>query len=586
MKKNSLSSLVLRHPYRWVFVASLVVSFFLYANTLSGEFLFDDFQFVHNPLFFRWEFLPHLLFRPGTVWSPVSGYRPLTYMSMNAQLALVGEHPFTFHLVNVIGNALAVFLVFCVTRKLFLSFRLAVITALLFAFFPIHTENVAYIKARDDIFSTVLVLWAWLLLLEKKRWKSAIVFLLAVLTKELVFFAPLLYFLAPRPIEKNPLLLKKRLFFSYPAFLALFTYAGFRFLTFGPYAFSGNAIAQIFNPLGFAKTATKFWTNWKITGMYITKTFFPYNLSAGYQYNHLKLISGPFASWEVWVGITAIALFLLFILHPKTRHSPLGVGALVFGVLFIPLPKILFQGADIFAERWMYPPSIGLAFMGGYEIDRLWRKYPWAAASVFSCILVAYVVVILPRNSIWQNQRAAFTSITRDAPDNMYGWYVLARDYYAKGDLPTAERLADTAYALDPSFPYPELRYLRAQISYHQGKLADAKKHLHEGAQLVSHATQIHGMYALILTKEGDYAGAIGYLEENRAKYDPADPWIRVILGGSYYSLGKTEEAKQYLGWDEKTNDFKARKQLDNFLKGYSEDQKENTSSVISENAL
>lgn len=571
-------------------ILSLVVSIALYGNTLPGEFLFDDFQFVHNPLFFRLGFLPHLLFRPGTTWAPISGYRPLSYMSMNLQLALVGEHPFTFHVVNLLLNAAVILLIFLVTKRLFQRTRLAVITALLYAFFPIHTENVAYIKSRDDLLSVLLALWAWLLLLEGKRWRSALVFLLAPMAKELVFFLPILYFFVPKSVsaERTGTTLPKQkqavrfqtvksvtrdffhhLFLAYPTMVALCTYAGFRLMTFGIYAFSGNAVAQIFNPLGFAPAITKFWTNWKITGMYIAKTFVPYNLSSGYQYNHLKLISDPFTSWEAWLGMFCIILFFIFAVHPKTRKTPLGVGALAFAVFFIPIPKVLFQGADIFAERWMYGPSVGLAMIGAHLFDRIIDRGPlrFFGWSLFTGVLIIYAAIILPRNLVWRNQRAAFTHMTIDAPGNMYAWYVLARDYYGDGDLETARRLADRAYAIDPAFPHPELRYLRGQIAFHQGNFPLAKEYLKDATELVDHATQVHGMYALILAKEGDPAAAIDYLEKKKGQYDETDPWIKVILGGSYYQIGDIESAKQYLEWDHQKGDFRYRSVLDNFLK-------------------
>lgn len=566
------------HSLLFAGILSFAISFSLYANTVQNEFVYDDYQFVDSPSLHRLDSIPKLLFLPGNPNAPISGYRPLTYVTMALQFSLVGDHPKSFHIVNILLNAAAIFLVFCITKKLFGNFRLAAFTCILFAFFPIHTENVASIKGRDDLLAAVLALCAWLILLHGKRWWSGLVFLFAVLSKELVLFAPILFFFVPAAIQHKQPGFWKRLFSTLPYLVSGILYIIFRFIAFGPFAFSGKAIAWVFNPMGFADPMTKFWTNWKITGMYLTKTFIPYNLSAGYQYNHLTLIDNPFDAWEVWVGMAAVLLLLLFFFHPKTRSAPLGVGAFVFGVFFIPLPKVLFQAADIFAERWMYMPSLGLAMIGGYLFDLLIQKqttnnkqlFAW---SLFAILLIVYTAVILPRNLTWHDNETFYSQMIADSPRNIFARYSLARQYYITGDLDQAERLAQSAYGIYDR--YPELLYLLGQISYHRGDYPQAQSFFQKAAQEVGHATQLHGMYALLLAKQGQYQEAIDYINNNLDKLNERDSSILLILGGSYHQLGDLEKAKEYLGWDKVTQDYLHRKELDNFLAGGDQDFRE-----------
>lgn len=554
----------------------LLVSFLLYGNTLPNAFVYDDYQFVDSPAFHDIVNLHKWFLVPGSPSVPVSGYRPLTYMTMNLQLSLVGDHPLTFHLVNMFLNAAGIFLVFVVTNTLFSHTRLAIIVALLFAFFPIHTESVASIKSRDDLLAAVLALLAWLLLLRGKQWWSGLVYVLAVFAKELVLFVPLVYFLVPRPISRWSVPLRRRVSLCVPYIVGGGVYATFRFIAFGEYAFAPIAVTPLFNPLGFADGVTKFWTNWKIVGMYITKTFIPYNLSAGYQYNHLPIISSPFWSWEAWVGILSTGLLLLFFLYPRTRRTPLGIGTMTFVAFFIPIPKVVFQAADIFAERWMYGPSIGLAMVAGYLFDQFFfKKLPapyghYLGYSLLTGLLVAYAAVIIPRNRVWSSQYALFTSMVHSAPNNVHGYYSLAHEYYKDGDLYTAKQLSLKGLAIQDT--YPEMLFLLGKIAYHEGQYAEAEGYFYAATHLVGHATQVHGMYALMLAKQEKYQQAIDYIGNNLDKIDQNDWTILLILGASHSQLGDTEKAKHYLGWDSTRQDFVHRTELDNFLRGAGED--------------
>ena len=116
-------------PWWVILAASLLVSFALYANTIKGDFVYDDSLFnsrveLRNP--------KHL----AKVWTesyipsnPGDGtYRPLSIFSFSLSYIIFGESPLSFHIINILSNGLVVFLVYALIHKLFQNKILAIFT--------------------------------------------------------------------------------------------------------------------------------------------------------------------------------------------------------------------------------------------------------------------------------------------------------------------------------------------------------------------------------------------------------------------------------------------------------------------------
>ena len=78
-------------------------------------------------------------------------YRPLTVWSFLANQALSPSNPMPFHGVNILLHALVTVLGTALTWRLSGSRAVAVITGILFAVHPIHTEAVANVVGRAEL---------------------------------------------------------------------------------------------------------------------------------------------------------------------------------------------------------------------------------------------------------------------------------------------------------------------------------------------------------------------------------------------------------------------------------------------------
>ena len=200
----------------WLFlIGAVALSFLLYGNSLKGGFVYDDNFFADRPELRDSSSLLRVWTEPYLPQNLAAGlYRPLAVFSFALNFILFGESPVSFHLVNIILNGIVIFLVFLLVLKIFGDRKLASIAALFFAFLPIHTESVAFIKSRDEILATLFAIWSWLLFISateggnRLNWKkiaqSTLLFLLAVFSKELIIIVPAL-FLAVFWIRPAPL---------------------------------------------------------------------------------------------------------------------------------------------------------------------------------------------------------------------------------------------------------------------------------------------------------------------------------------------------------------------------------------------
>src|SRR5215469_7939957 len=158
------------------FFILFLLAFLPYVNTLANKFVYDDgFQVVGNPYAHSFKYLPQIF--TTTVWSyrgaegASNYYRPMMTLGYLITYKIAGLTPVAFHLVNILLNALVVWLVYAVLRELG-GDRVALVAAGLFALHPIHTEPVAWIAAVTDLELAVFYLATFLLFLKLPQAKN------------------------------------------------------------------------------------------------------------------------------------------------------------------------------------------------------------------------------------------------------------------------------------------------------------------------------------------------------------------------------------------------------------------------------
>lgn len=529
---------------------SLLVSFLLYANTIKGDFVYDD-SLILGQKELRQPFSFAKIWTNPSFSDDISigVYRPLSLFSFALNFVIFGNSPVSFHIVNIILNGLMIFLVFLMIFSIFKDKVLAIFSSLLFAFLPIHTEAVAFIKARDDILSATLLLLSWLIFIKaikdvptlnyKLITVSSLVFLLAVLAKEFAIIAPVL-FLAVFWIQNRPSV--KKLFFSgLIFFINSIIYLGLRYYVLKEYAFGRNVLAFITNPLGFSSLAERFFTAFKIVFVYISKVFLPYNLSATYHYNHLSTVTNFFNSWQAILGLAFISVLIFLALSKKYRSTPLGIGAMIFFVPYFMFSKFLFNAGELVSERWVYLPSLGLIIIAAYIFTKIYQYKKFLAIILLTLILVAFSFVIVNRNRIWLSREALAKSMIEDAPNSVRGHLMLASWAYGNNDIQTAKIETRAAYDIYKN---------DAMIITFLGRLAAAEEKFSIAENIFLTAIKTmpsyapaHVLYALTLTKEKRYQESIEHVQSNFLKY-PQNRDYRFVMAINYYHLGEINKAR------------------------------------------
>lgn len=148
----------------------MAFAFLLYTATIKNEYSIDDFLVTKN----------HPLVAKGIAGIPeifttrymveedgVGEYRPVTRATFAVEYEFFGFNPYVSHFFNVLFYAITCWLLFKTLLKIFGNkyFHAIAIGTLLFTAHPSHTEVVASLKNRENIFSFLLPLYGiWLLL--------------------------------------------------------------------------------------------------------------------------------------------------------------------------------------------------------------------------------------------------------------------------------------------------------------------------------------------------------------------------------------------------------------------------------------
>jgi protein O-mannosyl-transferase len=526
----------------------LLLSFALYANCLLNGFVYDDHsQIERNPLVHSFKNVPtlfgtSLLAQQGKQAVP-NFYRPLTNLSFLLCYELFGLSPFGFHLVNILFHCIAVWLVFLVGSRLLSNESLGLLSAFIFSIHPVHVEPVAWIDGVGDPLVTVFVLlsfWFFLQLGDPREPRQGLVyfgmlgtFALGLFTKETAVIFPILatVFEHLYRSDRHDTRFTQKLKRYGPIWLTFFSYFALRIASVGrlvparlhteitPYEGILSAIALV--------------------GQYARKMVWPTPLIAFYPFQKSTALSDP----QVLIGLGECVLLVSLFLF-LWKRAPLYSFALFWMWLAIaPALNSRWMTASVFAERYLYMPSVPFAWMLAGALLWFWQNSAnrapfirWTAVSALALLALLAVRSTFARTFDWRNDRSLIVSTLAVLPDSPYMHVQYGMFNWAEGDHAEAQRqwhtalafkpdlveaMADLGFAkledkqydeaipylqeaieLKPQFATPHI-YL-AKIYAATGKPADAEAEFHRA--LVIHPTNTDALNAL-----GQF-----YLDQNR----------------------------------------------------------------------
>ncbi len=360
-------------------------------------------------------------------------YRPMMLAAFAVEKEILGDSARSHHWMNVLWYAFAVFLLYLLLRRLFNRSAplLAIAATLLFAAHPIHTEVVANIKSRDELFSFLCLLGVLLFLMryvdKQKPYLlilSILSYFLGVLSKEaalaILGLVPLtLYFFTSiKPIRilkiSSFYLIVPIIFFIIRGYVTDQSYYSFGILDNALFAAESNA-QQVASAL-------------MLLGNYLWLLIFPHPLSFTYGYAHFPLVG--FSDWRVWLSIIIMIALAVIAVRSFRSKTIYAYSIWFFTITFVITSNLFFLIGITFAERLLFTPSLAfcivLAFLL-YHFLYLKPEKPLPMIIALVVILGFYSFKTFERNSDWQDDYHLFHAGVTTSPGS-----TRANHYYAK----------------------------------------------------------------------------------------------------------------------------------------------------------
>jgi Tfp pilus assembly protein PilF len=364
--------------HQWLIALLLLLAILPYANTLQNGFVYDDNNevltnpyirsFAHVGDIFSTRILAHLGARGATNY-----YRPISIFGFLICYKLFGLLPYGFHLANLLLHALIVCVLFGLTKRLLQDQWLAFAAAAIFALHPIHTESVAWVSGVTDLELAVFYLgtfWFFLASARPQGARSELAqlgmvgsFILALLSKEQAVTLPLTAMVYEHFYRGDRATTTWRQKVSrYGAlWLLVVVYVLFRIRFFGAFA-----------PVLLTRNVSWYeaiLSTAPLAGEYLWKMIWPVHLIAYYPFHKSVTPLDP----RVLAGVAALGLCALAFAALWKRGHRVSFAFIWFFINIAPVLNSRWLGPNVFTERYLYLPSVGLCWVAAWWIREIWN---------------------------------------------------------------------------------------------------------------------------------------------------------------------------------------------------------------------
>lgn len=523
-------------------------------------------------------------------------YRPLSIASFAVEVGLFGKDPMIGHLGNVLFYGLSVVLLFFMFHTFGLGTGASTVfltvpfwATVLFAMHPIHTEVVANIKGRDELFAfmfMVATMWSVLSWYDRgKMWRLALTFVLAFLgmmSKEnalaLVPLVPVsLYFFRKWDMGKA-------FRATLPVIVAAAAYLIIRRLVIGFWLDPGKEITDIMNnPFYDLSLGEHLATVMYTLLLYVKLLVFPHPLTHDYYPYQVPIMN--FGKILPWAGFLLYSVMTFYALGGSRKKCPMAYGVWFYLLTLFLVSNLLFTVGTFMNERFVFIPSAGftliLAWAAIKVLPEKWKVPSYVPVALLGLISLGYTAKSFARVPAWENtltlNSASIKVSTNSARANLFMGTALFNEYKAATDPVEKARLLDEAdryisraveihpdygtawnmmsgvaaekYGMDQDLNaffdrfYEVIRH-RPALQYVVDYLEYLNKKPALKDQLVNFYIRVG--YDLLAKEKRDFNPAIFYL--NYAfQMAPEDPRVNEAVGNTYRLAGNETRAIEYL---------------------------------------
>lgn len=356
------------------------------------------------------------------------GYRPISLLSFATDVQFFGMDSKAAHKTNILLYGLLCVIVLLFVNRLFPTSPIPnLLITLLFVVHPLHTEVVANIKSRDEILALgfgLLSLLAYAKAISDQKAKayyalSLVLMVLAFLSKEsavtligVAFVLPWVLFDSTDHLGN----LKK----SLPLIGFFMLLLAIRGVVYSDWFFESNDFelqekglyledGYVGNPIVDADIASRIATALFLVMYFVYRFAMPYPLLHDYSYNQFAVQS--FTSPQVWLAIVVVLGLIGLAVYGILKKKPFGIGIIIFllsSSIYLHLVQV---APDIFAERFLFVPSLGIciAMLSVFDYSKTKKWAPIAIA----VLLVPMFGYSAHRNKAWKDNE---TLLETDLP--------------------------------------------------------------------------------------------------------------------------------------------------------------------------
>lgn len=487
--------------YTWAVSAALVLLGFLaYANTFTGDWVWDDVSSVllHKHVQDPGKIVQ--LFREDQhAFGKGEGnfYRPLVSVSfmldflLSYDSVLDGDQlkgypdvkPFLFHLSNTLWHCAAAVLLFLLLGRMGAPRVVRAAAAGLFVLHPMHTEAVAYISGRADMMSATFILAALLCATTDSTGTkrlvsiafSALFFIMGLFSKESTMIYPVLLavILVLRSAPKVSLEERTWAERGLPLIVAAVVLVAYGLWhKYVPKLGAGGSSNNTGLFARLVETCEAF-------TFYIKTLFIPTGLHMEQTLNGAPAGSAALGLVLI-LGCVGVAIGAY-----RAGHRRITLGLVWFLAAWLPISGIFPLNAPM-AEHWMYVPMIGFwwAFMEVLALAARHKPGQILTAAAVTVLGVLFLSQTIQRNRDWRDNVTIFRATLAQNPSTLRVHSNLAVTYdFLTGNLPGAVRhyqavlAAYQAQKEKPDMIIPDevpIRLSLADVLLRQGKYSDA----------------------------------------------------------------------------------------------------------------
>ncbi|TET39089.1 MAG: hypothetical protein E3J72_01300 [Planctomycetota bacterium] len=462
-----------------------------YANSVKGDFVFDDMKIVRdNPAIRNFDIkniLGHAFDIEAVEKDPTKtdpGYRPVRMLSYALDAAIAGRDregrptPAVFHITNIIFHFLNTFLVYLILHRLFRGRFLAVVGALVFALHPLQTEAVTYISGRKDVLFAFFYLLGFLSFLRYRAggarvWIVVILvtYLLSLFSKEMAITLPVVCFAydvvtrISKP-EKVPAVFGARTITLYTPIIL----AGVLFAVFALAVKNPAKVAADTPYLGGSFLAS-IATIGRVLCHYFRLIFLPVGLSVDYSFNAFPASKGAFSPWTTLPAVLIVLGIIGFAVASVRKRPLLAFGVFMFFIAMAPVSGLVPHPEPI-AERFLYLPMIGIVLAVLAVLKKPVERFETRVifGSIMALVLLAFLGLTVRRNAEWESPHKLYAAAVRVRPDCVRMRVGLAGEYRKRNNNVKAFEHYGKAVEIYENAPSPAPRdrgfYLRSLSSY------------------------------------------------------------------------------------------------------------------------